>query len=70
MSHFLAGISAANRKESVELKICTTLVSRTGCAPRERGLICFKFLHIVLLDRRESREIVVVELRSTTFVYL
>lgn len=48
MGHFLAGISAANRKESVELKIRSSLVSLEGlgCAPRERGLICFKFFHV------------------------
>ena len=62
MSHFLAGISAATVQRRIS-QIETS--SRTGGRPRERGLICFKFLHIALLDERR-----IAKLRRTTFVYL
>ena len=51
MGHFLAGISAY--KEENQSNHCNSLVSRAGCTPRERGLICFKILHIALLDEKE-----------------
>lgn len=52
MGHFLAGISATTVKNRISQPEIENLISRTGCAPRERGLICFIFLHIALLDKK------------------
>lgn len=58
MGHFLAGISAATVKKRIsQTEKSSSLISRTGCTPRERRLICLKFLHIALLDTKESENL-------------
>ena len=51
MSHFFAGISAVSTENQSNWNSYRGL---GGCAPRERGLICFIFLHIALLDEKEE----------------